>query len=624
MSIKNPVSYSDWYWKHSVDAQKAYYEDAEKELAAKFRPILKEIIAVEELPEAYKDYLQEFIEPTSQTTGAVGMRFASEIADSIVSGAISPVVRVANQAMEFNLLSNILTAGQATTLKRRKKIGFDIYEKYMKYGGYPKEQYDKLYKTLEPYPSIPDLIMYGRYQKGFDNVWGGVVDIYDLDTEDFKIWKWLGQQRLTTLQVQALLKRGELKDGEFDKLTGYIGWDKTDRVYMENLAYTLPNSMLLVQGGLMQELSDDKIIENISKGDIHPDYAQTYLDAVLTKPASQDLLAYGLRQDASLAGIESELSKIGIHPDYHKVYKELAFQIPPVADIITMAVREAFTPSIAAKFGQYEDLPDEFVEWAGKKGLTKDWASRYWAAHWSLPSPQQGFEMLHRGIINENELYMLMRALDIMPFWRDKLMRMSYRRLTRVDVRRMYREGVLNESEVLEAYLQHGYAPENAKRMTEFTIKQSLSQMSKFTTADVISAFTKQMISRGEASSLLNRLGVRSADRDYILSTAVYKRIWALTEQKIKGIRNLYRQAVYNENQTRDSLSRLDLPADRIAALMTQWYYEIEAEDKRTWTTAQTLGFMKDGLITSERGIKELRIIGYDQEHIDVYIKGMQ
>ncbi|GAH93918.1 unnamed protein product, partial [marine sediment metagenome] len=41
--------------------------------------------------------------------------------------------------------------------------------------------------------------------------------------------------------------------------------------------------------------------------------------------------------------------------------------------------------------------------------------------HWSLPSPSQGFEMLHRGVIDEAELNMLLRALDIMPFWREKL-----------------------------------------------------------------------------------------------------------------------------------------------------------------------------------------------------------
>jgi len=480
-----------------------------------------------------------------------------------------------------------------------------------------------LYRSQMAYPTIPDLVLYSRYHGDPANVWGTMQDYFNIDPVDFKLWEWLALQRLTTDQAHTAFRRGLISETDFAFISSQIGWSKVDTDLLKETGWTVPNAMLLVQGNLQQESSTDTILADISRADINPQFAQQYLDAVLTKPASQDLLNYGLRQDVNLPGIENQLRKIGIHPDYHHVYKELAYQIPPVADIITMAVREAFTPSIAAKFGQYEDLPDAFVEFAGKKGLTKEWASRYWAAHWSLPSPQQGFEMLHRGIINESELFMLMRALDIMPYWRDKLMQMSFRRLTRVDVRRMYRQGVLDESEVLEAYLQHGYAPENAKRMTEFTIKQSLSQMAKFTTADVVSAFTKQMISRSDAKSLLSMLGVRSADREYIISTAEYKRVWALTEQKIRGVRNLYRQRVYDENQTRDKLSRLDLPADRITALMEQWYYEIEAEDKRTWTTAQTLKFIEDKIITVDRGRRELRIIGYDEEHINAYIKAM-
>ena len=624
MSLESPITYAEWYWKHSLDAEKAFYEGAEKDLAGMFRPVLKDIIAVEELPSEYKKYLQEFLEPTSQTTGAVGMRFASEIADSIVSGAISPVVRVANQAMEYNMLSNILTAGQATTLYRRKKIPPELYEYYMKFGGYPKEQYDKLYRAVEPFPSIPDLIMYGRYQKGFDNVWGGVADVYDIDTEDYKIWEWLGRQRLSTIQVQSLLKRDTIEEEKFYDLTGRIGWDKIDRKYMKDLAYILPNSMLLVQGGLIEELEDKKILENISKGDIHPDYAQMYLDAVLTKPASQDIIAYQLRKDPKLSTLEQELKKTGIHPDYTELYKTLAYQIPPVADIITMAVREAFSPTIAAKFGQYEDFPADLETYAGQKGLSKEWAERYWAAHWALPSPQQGFEMLHRGVIDRTELDMLLRAQDVMPFWREKLTAIAYRPLTRVDVRRMYKQGVLNEREVFESYLDQGYDEKNAERMAEFTVRQTLASLSKFTSSDIIKAFSNRMIDRGTAISLLRDIDIRPEDANYIVSTAEYKRLWAFTDDQIAGIRNLYRKRIYDENQTRDKLARLNLPADQIDVLMQQWYYDKVEELDATWTTTQTLKFLKRKLISTTRARQELYLNGYSKERIDIYLRDAQ
>ena len=44
--------------------------------------------------------------------------------------------------------------------------------------------------------------------------------------------------------------------------------------------------------------------------------------------------------------------------------------IPGVTDLVRMAVREAFTPEIAEKFGQYQDYPDAITEW-GEKQHTK-------------------------------------------------------------------------------------------------------------------------------------------------------------------------------------------------------------------------------------------------------------
>ena len=624
MSIDSPISYGDWYWKQSVDASFAADEQLEDVLAPFFSSLLSEIPLIDEMPSGIRSVLQQFAEPIHGRMGGFALGAGIDTIDSYLRTMLAPMLKIVERKTNSKALETWVTSEQANTLYRRKKIQEELWESIIHSEGYDDIYGSFLYKAQEPFPTIPDLILYSRYHGQPENVWTTMQDYYNMDAVDFKVWNWLGKQRLTTDQAHTAFRRGVIDETALSYILSQIGWSDVDTKVLKETGWLVPNAMLLIQGDLLRGESTETILADISLADINPKYAQQYLDAVLTKPASQDILAYGLRQDAGLSGIEKELEKIGIHPDYHKVYKELAHQIPPVADIITMAVREAFTPEIAEMFGQYEDLPKEFVKFAGKKGLTEEWAKRYWAAHWSLPSPQQGFEMLHRGIIKEDELLMLMRALDIMPYWRNKLMQMSYRRLTRVDVRRMYREGVLTETEVLEAYLQHGYNPENARRMTEFTVKQTLSQLAKFTSSDILSAYSKQMISRSDARSLLDMIGKSGSDITFILSTADYKRTWALTEQKIKGVRNLYRQRIYTDDQTRDKLNRLNLPADRITALMEQWYYEIEAEDKKTWTTAQTLGFIRDKIITTDRGIKELRIIGYDDEHIMAYIKDMQ
>ncbi len=621
MGIKEKATYGDYYWASQVEAEKFYQDEVEKALGGPINRIYDELGIDEALPDSMKGFFAEMKAPKSFAWGGILARFGSEVADSVLSQTLNHAMKDFNYWMAEKFSDTRMTAAEACIAYQRISIDKELWGSRMLSEGYGLSEAIHVYGTTLPYPSIPDIMLYSRYAGGGQIDRGKVRDYFDVPPDEFELWHWLTLQRLSTGDAQTLYRRGHYSVNEFYTELAKIGWNSKDRIGIEVLAWSMPNAMLLVQGDLFQRQSDDKIIKDISLADINPAYANTYLDAILTKPASQDVIAYALRKDPTLGGIGEELRRIGIHPAYHDLYKELAYPIPPVADIITMAVREAFSPGIAAKFGQYDDYPKAFQEWALKKGLTADWAKRYWAAHWSLPSPQQGFEMLHRGVIDQSELHLLLRALDVMPFWRDKLTQIAYRRLTRVDIRRMYGVGVLDEAGVYAAYLEQGYNDRDAKRMTDFTVRQILASQSKFTASDIVSAYSKYMINQGEASSLMGAVGVRSENISFILSSADYKRSWELTNSRISAIRNMYKKRVYSPDDARGKLSGLNLPSERIDALMEQWYIEDEPPPVRHWTTAQTLAFIKDGSITAERGRRELVNLGYDTEHIEVYMK---
>lgn len=621
MGIENKQTYGEYYWAMQVEAAAAFDEQKETAFAPYFQGILSDLPDWTDLPGGMQTFLGVLREPPSAGFGGFALGVGVEMVDETLHTLMNPMMKIMERSINRRAKETWLTSAQANTLFRQGKIEREFWSLITESEGYDNIVAKFLYQSELPYPSIPDLVTYSRYHGDPKNVWSEIQKWYDVPARDFPVWEWLGLQKLTTLEVQNLFKRGVITDSDYYDHLARIGWDAYDRPMIENLGYSIPNSMLLVQGGLHRGLDDDSILRDISIGDIHPDYAQKYLDAILTKPASSDVVAYHLRKDPSLSELAPALRKIGIHSDYTDLYKTLAYPIPPVADIITMAVREAFSPDIASRFGQYEDYPPEFEEWAEKKGLTPEWSKRYWAAHWSLPSAQQGFEMLHRGIIDESELHLLLRALDVMPFWRDKLTKMAYRRVTRVDVRRMYRTGVINENEVYQAYAEQGYNERDAMRMSKFTVQQTLATQSKFTARDIIGAYAKYMITQSETQSLLRDVGVRDENISFIISSADYKREWELTDSKISAIRNLYKKVVYDDSKARGELLKLNLPAERVDVLMMQWYIDEKDKPVRRWTTAQTLSFIKDKLITAERGVRELQAIGYDNEHIDIYLE---
>jgi len=535
MALESPSTYSEWYWKHSIDANAFRSKEREDSYSPVISQILNDLGIQDLIPASLSQYFSILSSPPAPDWDEAQRAFLGLITRAVTVVAGDELARPFQYETAEKLQTLRIDPETATTLQLRKKISDDLYMGRMHSAGYADSEIAHYYNSRVPYPAFPDIIEYARYHGDPYNPKGIAWDKFTISPDDWPLWEWLSIQKLNTEQVLSLYKRKFWDDYKSTTELARLGWRREDNEAVLNLAYSLPNPMLMIQGELLEGYTKEAIIADVERADIHPMYSNIYWDAVLTKPATQDLIAYELRRDPSLTNLSSELTKIGIHPNYHPVYKELAYQIPPVADIITMAVREAFTPAIAARFGQYEDLPTPYVEWVQKKGLSKEWAERYWAAHWSLPSPQQGFEMLHRGVIGEGDLNMLLRALDIMPFWRDKLTQIAYRPLSRVDVRRMFALGVIDKAGVYKAYTDLGYNAYNADLMTKFTV-----------------AYTRGIEEREEAAR------------------------------------------------------------ERAKAVATA-----------NWTTAQTLTFLKAGLITTERAIGELTVLGFDKEHRDIYIKSV-
>ncbi len=469
--IESPNTYGEFYWAMEVEAKKLRSEQDGETFGAVISQILDAMGIAGTIPTPLQPLFSALSSPKAVGWDNIQRPFLGVITRAVAMVAGEEMARPFQYETAEKHRTLRIDAATATTLQQRKKITDELYKGRMYSEGYADSEIEHYYNSRLPYPAFQDIITWARYQGDPYNPKELAWSKFNISPDDWELWEFLSVQRLTTQQIQSLYVRDIFDITRADDEFARLGWRRDDMPALHNLAYEIPNAMLIMQGRLMQEKSEDEISDGILKAGIHVDYALDYANAILTKPATEDIIAYELRRDPSLSNLGTELRRIGIHPTYNELYKELAYQIPPVADIITMAVREAFTPAIAARFGQYQDLPPAFVEWVGKKGLGKEWAERYWAAHWSLPSPQQGFEMLHRGVIGEADLNMLMRALDIMPFWRDKLIQIAYRPLSRVDVRRMFALGVLDVSGVRKAYTDIGYNDYNANLMTEFTIR---------------------------------------------------------------------------------------------------------------------------------------------------------
>jgi hypothetical protein len=247
------------------------------------------------------------------------------------------------------------------------------------------------------------------------------------------------------------------------------------------------------------------------------------IEAIRLRPGIGELGQLTQRGEIETGEFLTELKARGMTEADAAGMEKLIHLIPGAGDVIRMAVREAFSPNVISKFELGSEYPAEFEEWMVKQGYDPEWAKRYWYAHWDLPSVSMGYEMLHRGVIGDDDFDLLLKTLDISPFWRDKLKEISFNVYTRVDTRRMYDHGILDEEGVFKSYRDQGYSPDKAQNMTAFTIALSQEDARSASRADIITGYTEGTVTRIEAHGLLTDLGYEEVYTEAYLLKADYQ-----------------------------------------------------------------------------------------------------
>lgn len=280
----------------------------------------------------------------------------------------------------------------------------------------------------------------------------------------------VGPSLLTPEQLLTLLTRGDIPRSQFDTQMGQLGFDSANR----DRFFRLRRQLLGVR----------------------------------------DLSQLWLRGELDEGALRARLAELGVLDREATEVMTLSRPLPGVQDLITMAVREVFTPDVRSRFGLDQDFPPEFERRAAQVGLTPEIARDFWAAHWALPSATQGFQMFQRQIIDQADLELLLRSLDVMPFWRDRLIQLSFRPITRVDIRRIFDLGLIDRPRVVRSFTDLGFSPEDAELQTQFVEAftqdepvEERGEAEGLTRAAVLDFMRQGIIDRGQAEAFLLDLG---------------------------------------------------------------------------------------------------------------------
>jgi hypothetical protein len=352
------------------------------------------------------------------------------------------------------------------------------------------------------------------------------------------------------------------------------------------------------------------------------DITLLYLSMNKTQDADTVRTLY-LRKIYSIDQARAELSRQGLTAKRIEDLMQTWVLIPGPNDLIRMAVREAFDERKASELGLDDNPQQPFIEWADKQGLSAYWSKMYWRAHWELPSPQMGFEMLHRGIITEDELRSLLVALDYSPRWHDSLMGISYNVMTRVDVRRIFELGLINPEEMEKEYLHQGYSPKDAKLLRAWTEVEYNQEYKDITKNEVIKQFLEGIISDAQCRDMLAYMGYTLDRRETMIALATYQRAYAKQTALIAALKKLYIMGEYDISRVQQELAPYNIDPRRIVELIDQWEVERKA-GVAVPKKAELDRFFLEGIINEQEYFTEMQRIGHAEKNIARYIKSIK
>lgn len=391
----------------------------------------------------------------------------------------------------------------------------------------------------------------------------------------------------------------------------------------ENLVCTpsLPSAENAIEGKLTNQITDAEYKCWTEASGYPKELWDKMLAARQTRLQAEQLTTLMRRGDIGHEEYNARLRELGwLNPKAADEIEILTRQYPGMQDIVRFMVRDVVDPNIVNTFGLDTDFHKKFqgelVDWARQQGIPVEVAKFFWRAHWDIPSPTQLYELYHR--LRHDPKYggpaafkdMIKTALeqqDILPFWVDALLDISFRPLTRVDVRRAYGLGVLNDNDVLQAYRDSGYSDTNATTLADFARKD---RERSWGSLSIIKKAIAGQVSDQAVSQWSNRKGMPvEFDQwypSYVSEQIQYNRAKAC----LNNIKKRYLRGEIDDTQVPIELDKVGIEHNWTTEIAVGWQCE-KASKSKIIPASQLCKLYSQKIITLQQFQDSLHNLGY-------------
>ena len=285
--------------------------------------------------------------------------------------------------------------------------------------------------------------------------------------------------------------------------------------------------------------------------------------------------------------------------------------LPSPQDAVSFLAHEVFEPEMIKKYSLDSEWDKIDKSIFATIGMPEDIALLYWRNHWQHPSFGQMTEARRRQLITDEDLSDWFKLVEIPPFWRPMLMSLVWETPTRVDVRRFWDMGTIDEPRLRELYTAMGYEGQNLEDYVLWT-KVYVSF------PDLVARYKNGWINSEEVLSELTALGMTSDRADELFQTKFKNEAVArLTKERDLTLSQIYK-GVKVDKIDRDKglslISQMGYDAAE-ATLLLDIYAPVDDEVKvvkaRLLSKSDIKAGLKSGEFTEPQALERLLELRY-------------
>jgi hypothetical protein len=361
--------------------------------------------------------------------------------------------------------------------------------------------------------------------------------------------------------------------------------------------------------------------------------AELVRDSGRNRPNVQEWMTLLRRGRVDPKTADAEIRAQGVISDTDKfAFNALLDATPQLDDIIRMMVRDVSDDVRVNNPVEVGKLDEDFEnkwqgqveKWGNALGITKDVARYYWRAHWQLPSPTQGYEMLHRLrpgrvdvdlVFDENDMRRLLKDADFAPGYIDKMIAVSYPPITLTDAAKAFSYRSISDEEFVEVLQDEGRSKQNADQIFNYYARlrrrQELSRAGLGTPKFPAEQYARGEIDQDEFERILDLMGLPDETKAAALEYAEHKLKVFHRKQLIACTKSRFNVGDIAEDEAVNLLIAGDMPHALAGRVVREWCSARRRKNKLA--TAERLCRWRElGLISEAVQVLMLSRIGWE------------